>query len=85
MFAYLITPDKQVELCCHMYIEVSGRSVGGQEEPPPTIPRLGLSLQLPKRYGSTLLTDGTSPSHTSHKPFLSTQVSERAVVRPRPV
>ena len=52
MFAYLITADKQVELCCHMYIEVSGRSVGGQEEPPPTLPRLGLSLQVPKRYQS---------------------------------
>ena len=45
-------PLWQLELCAHVFLDVSARSGAPAEEvPPPTIPRLGVSLQLPRRLG----------------------------------
>ena len=58
MFAYIITADGQVELCVHMFIELSSK---GGTEPPPTIPRLGISLQVPRKPAQSATWYGLGP------------------------
>lgn len=51
-FTYVITADGELELCANTHLEVGLRRAGalaGEEELPVTIPRLGVSLEVPKR------------------------------------
>lgn len=47
-FAYLITGDRCVELCVYMNVEVRSRRDDTADEAVPTIPRVGISLDLPR-------------------------------------
>ena len=45
-FAYLISSDGALELISHLHIEL--RRTDGADETPPTLPRVGVSLELPR-------------------------------------